>query len=154
MDRKPKTKEYQQLSRTFMATFIAIHQAFFRKAALPLPVSQFSALMTLSDAGTLSARELSDALSISQQQLTPIIGKLERLGLLSRHARPDDRRFIELRLTDSGQAVTDKFHEHLRQRIERGLHSLPSDEFDRLAEHINALHVTMTLLAEISSPPA
>ena len=63
---------------------------------------QFQALGTLSQFGPQSMSELAAVLMISKQQLTPVVDKLDRMGLVIRTGDALDRRVIRLGLSPGG----------------------------------------------------
>ena len=138
----------KRLSSVLMGTLLAMHQAFFRKPDLALPISQFSVLMELHENGELSVRELSDILSMSKQQLSPIVAKLERFGYITRHPRATDRRFTDLALTEKGRGVIAGFYEQFRGRIETKIQNLSEAEFAELSERIQSLGNTLSPIME------
>lgn len=126
-------EQYRTLSRQFMSSFIAIHQKFFRKAVMPIPLNQFLILQVLSNDGPTTMHDLSAILLLSKQQMTPLIEKLVRLDMISREPMPNDRRFTVVSLTPHGQSIVDAFNEQLRQRVESGLRTLPDEDIKQLS---------------------
>ncbi|MGW6917268.1 MarR family winged helix-turn-helix transcriptional regulator [Kitasatospora sp. NPDC054939] len=71
-----------------------------------LGMSEFEVLERLveeRDAGhTLRVQELSDTVHLSQSALSRLIGRLEKAGLVTRAMCPNDRRGIQVALTEDG----------------------------------------------------
>ena len=65
--------------------------------------TQIQALGILASFGPLTMSELATALLVSKQQLTPVVDKLDQLGLLNRDSDPSDRRVVRLALSSTGQ---------------------------------------------------
>ena len=53
-------------------------------------------------AGPMTMRELADAIGAEPSNLTPVVDRLEAVGLVQRRSRPGDRRIKELCLTPTG----------------------------------------------------
>lgn len=86
-----------------------------------LPLSRFEALAHLNTAGSLRMHEFADRLVLSRSATTRFVDRLEKEGLVVRTLCADDRRGMELRLTDKGR---ERLHQALpthRQLIQRYL---------------------------------
>lgn len=68
-----------------------------------LPLSRFEALAHLHAAGTLRMHAFADRLVLSRSATTRFVDRLEKEGLVARSLCADDRRGMELRLTDKGK---------------------------------------------------
>lgn len=69
-----------------------------------LPLHWYDALVQLSEAGGyLRMHELADRMLLSRSATTRFADRLEKAGLVERSACDDDRRGLELRLTDHGR---------------------------------------------------
>jgi DNA-binding MarR family transcriptional regulator len=91
----------EQIRRT-LRTLVAEHA---RGLSVPLTPPQLLTIETLVDAsrssrGGLSLSELSRRLGLSHSTVSGIVDRLEARGFLRRVQRADDRRFIEIQLTD------------------------------------------------------
>ncbi|MBP0447943.1 MarR family transcriptional regulator [Kitasatospora sp. RG8] len=73
-----------------------------------LGMSEFEVLERLVEernadkAHTLRVQELADTVHLSQSALSRLIGRLEKAGLVTRAICPDDRRGIQVALTEEG----------------------------------------------------
>ncbi|AUY54025.1 MarR family transcriptional regulator [Streptomyces sp. CB01881] len=73
-----------------------------------LGMSEFEVLERLVEernadkAHTLRVQELADTVHLSQSALSRLIGRLEKAGLVTRAMCPDDRRGIQVALTEEG----------------------------------------------------
>lgn len=74
-------------------------------AGSELTFTQWVVLMHLRDGLALNATDLCSQLRHDSGALTRVIDQLEARGLLQRERSREDRRAVELRLTDAGQAV-------------------------------------------------
>lgn len=90
-----------------------IFRARFADALQPfgLTGTQYGVLSALRRAGppfTLTPTEVTRTQMLTSGGMTPVIDSLERRGLVSRPANPDDRRGRLVALTDEGRAVIDR----------------------------------------------
>ena len=72
---------------------------------------------------TLAARE-----GVSQPSMTQLVQRLERVGLVTRLADPDDGRAALIGITGQGQALLDDRKRIRRERLTALLERLPSEE--------------------------
>lgn len=82
-----------------------------------LPLSWYDVLVHLSEApdGQLRMQELADAVLLSKSGLTRLIDRMQRDGLVTRSACPDDRRGTYAQLTTAGRnRLRDAAPTHLR----------------------------------------
>lgn len=66
--------------------------------------SQNRILQILSKSGRMTQRELTSQLGIQPGSVSEIIKKLETAGLISRQSNSEDRRTVDIALTDAGKA--------------------------------------------------
>ena len=78
---------------------------------LGLTYTQYVALVALSEGEEQTVGELGDKLFLESNTLTPILKKLEQLGLVERRRNPVDERQVRVKLTAAGLK--------LRQQVER-----------------------------------
>lgn len=78
--------------------------------------SQKRVLIILQEAGGMTQRELTRRLGIQPGSASEVIGKLEHAGLIRRTPSGEDRRTVDIQLTESGRVQAG---EAARQREER-----------------------------------
>jgi DNA-binding MarR family transcriptional regulator len=93
-----------------------------------LTLSQYALLQPLSDGGCARVRELADQAGISPSTATRILDVLERREIVIRERHPEDRRAVEVTLTDQGAAMLAREDEWLRGRRLEYFSSLGSAE--------------------------
>jgi DNA-binding MarR family transcriptional regulator len=76
-----------------------------------LTYTQYVTLVALSEGDQQTVGELGDQLFLESNTLTPILKKLESLGLVERRRDPADERQVRVKLTSAGRK--------LRQQVER-----------------------------------
>ncbi|MBI5094037.1 MAG: MarR family transcriptional regulator [Candidatus Hydrogenedentes bacterium] len=87
---------------------IALGKAMYRRAekffaAYDVTPSQFDILTVLSEEGMIPLNRLSESLCCACSNITGIVDRLERDGLVKRERSQEDRRVILLGLTQKGQ---------------------------------------------------
>ena len=70
--------------------------------ALGLTYPQYLAMFALWERDKLSVKELGELLHLDSGTLTPLLKRLEAMGLVSRVRDPDDERSVRIRLTPAG----------------------------------------------------
>jgi DNA-binding MarR family transcriptional regulator len=70
-----------------------------------LTVGEFKVMRVFRSNEVLSVGTVADRLELSSSRLTRIIDGLVQKGIVSRETSPDDRRIMELRLTDKGRKL-------------------------------------------------
>lgn len=99
-----------ELTQEVMATadvFLRESQRLFRPHGLT--AAQYNVLNVLSDAADgLSQRELGDILVVDRSNVTGLIDRLEKGGLVKRAAHPSDRRAHRVSLTPAGRRLWTK----------------------------------------------
>lgn len=74
---------------------------------LGLTYTQYIALVALSEKDDQTVGELGEKLFLESNTLTPILKKLEQIGLISRRRDPEDERQVRVSLTDAGSSLVD-----------------------------------------------
>ena len=137
----------QATSASFIEGIRLISQTFFHKAALLIPINQFSVLKLLETEKSLTMSEIGDHLHLVKQQMTPLIDKLVRMGYVKRQGRPDDRRFIDITLTEEGRSFIRECDDRLRSKIEASLSTLSDEE---LGAFFDCSKIIIPLLRKLS----
>jgi len=70
--------------------------------ALGLTYPQYLAMFALWECDNLSVKELGDLLHLDSGTLTPLLKRLEAMGLVRRARDPDDERSVRISLTPAG----------------------------------------------------
>jgi DNA-binding MarR family transcriptional regulator len=89
----------------------------------------------------ISQKELSHILNIRSQSLGELLAKLERSGYITRTASSVDRRGMDIRLTESGKAVSEQDvepaqHESVFECLNEEEQSTLRDYLDRLIKNL------------------
>ncbi|WP_261554519.1 MarR family winged helix-turn-helix transcriptional regulator [Frankia tisae] len=82
---------------------------------------------------SVSMTELGRLLHVEKSNLSNLVDRLEQRALVTRTRDPDDRRAIQVSLTDEGTAVAMKTYYDVTARVRRLLERLPQDDQRNLA---------------------
>ena len=108
------------------------------QAGHELSFSQYITLKKLA-LGTSSATELARAAELNPGAMTRLIDKLIERGLVERHADPDDRRVVRIRLSEQGEAIwrdIDQCGNRVRERAMSGMDDDQRVAFIRTLEQV------------------
>jgi DNA-binding MarR family transcriptional regulator len=93
-----------------------------------LTAVQLRVLQIVAEKGKCHPSEVASRMSVSQATISVIIKKLESWGLLARDQSEDDRRQIDLTLTEDGKARLSAAPDALQQRYVKKFEALPEWE--------------------------
>jgi DNA-binding MarR family transcriptional regulator len=106
----PKTIGYL-INRVRSEIFAALDQALAQDAELAqleISAAQYIILSSLAHRDTDSTSRLCKEMSYDPGAMTRMVDRLEAKGLVRRQRCPEDRRLVNLELTDAGQAALPK----------------------------------------------
>ena len=89
--------------------------------------------------GTGSISELATAKNISRPAISQAVEVLVKKGLLTRVQSSQDRRFVELTLTDSGNNLLDSVFQDTREWMKERMSTLSTDELETVSKAMTAL---------------
>ena len=95
---------------------------------LGLNFTQYRVLKMLSNVPHISASELARRLEHDAGALTRLLDKMQERGFLRRHACAEDRRSVEISLTDAGRALSRPLRSISEQLTAYALSDLSDDE--------------------------
>ena len=93
--------------------------------------------------GTNSISDLATAKNISRPAISQAVDLLVNKGLLTRTQSTEDRRFVELKLTDSGNALLDTVFKETRAWMKELMSDMTNEELDTVAKAMEALKRTL-----------
>ena len=104
-----------------------------RRVPEDLTLPQFDVLAQLHrEADGMTSRELTRALLVTAGNVTGIVGRLYRLGLVERRPVPGDRRTARIRLTTRGRQVIERALPRHGRDVGRLLSALPPRDLEQL----------------------
>ncbi|MBZ5539804.1 MAG: MarR family transcriptional regulator [Acidobacteriia bacterium] len=100
-----------------------------------LSPAQYNVLRILRGAGPegLSCREVAARMVTRDPDMTRLLDRLEKQGLLSRERRKDDRRVVTTRITPQGLELLQRLDQPLRELHRRQLRHIPAARLKTLA---------------------
>jgi DNA-binding MarR family transcriptional regulator len=93
--------------------------------------------------GICSVSELAIAKNISRPAISQAVDILVKKGLLTRAQRAQDRRYVELALTGSGNALLDTVFKETRGWMKERMGALSAEELETIAKALEALKKMM-----------
>ena len=102
-------------------------------------MSQCSTILGIGKNGTMTMHALSEWMSLATSTMTRIVDNLVRDGYIARAQDPQDRRVVQVSLTEQGgqlfQAIMEIYHEYHRKIVE----SIPAGELHQVVESLTML---------------
>jgi DNA-binding MarR family transcriptional regulator len=89
--------------------------------------------------GTGSVSELATAKNISRPAISQAVEVLVKKELLTRVQSTQDRRFVELALTEAGNNLLDTVFQETREWMRKRMKALSTDELETIAQAMEAL---------------
>jgi MarR family transcriptional regulator, multiple antibiotic resistance protein MarR len=108
-------------------------------AALGVTSAQYIVISTLSMGGVKSASDLCKGISYDAGAMTRMIDRLEEKGLIRRSRCPDDRRLVNLELTEQGQAALPRMRNASVRVLNRFLEGFTTDEARQLESFLTRM---------------
>ncbi len=118
--------------------FVRSHIRTTATASFDITVEQFHVLRYVRR-GPGSMSELATAKNISRPAISQAVDVLVKKGLLTRVHSTQDRRCVELALTDSGNALLDTVFKETRGWMKERMSALTVDELETIARAMEAL---------------
>jgi DNA-binding MarR family transcriptional regulator len=84
-------------------TFNRLYRPLLERLGLTYP--QYLVMVALWEADERTVGELGERLGLESNTLTPLLKRMEGMGLIARARDPRDERVVRVRLTDKGQAL-------------------------------------------------
>jgi DNA-binding MarR family transcriptional regulator len=106
---------------------------------LPITMAQLKSLFFISNQGSTHSGKLATALGVTPTNVTGIIDRLVKQGLVSRTEDAQDRRVVLLQATGRGEELVTKLRERRRSYLAEVLGHLDPDELAILARGLNPL---------------
>jgi DNA-binding MarR family transcriptional regulator len=108
--------------------------------------THYMILLNLKNEGRLSVSDIGRRLVISKPNMTPLIDKLIKVGFTKRIPDENDRRIVNIELTDEGMKYLNerraKNLEHLKQKLV----GLPAEKLDSLVNALDTLYSSLSMI--------
>ncbi len=125
-------RAYLAVVRAYETLSADIAQFFQERGITP---QQFNVLRILADDTSgvgLRCSSISERLTNRVPDITRLLDRLERAGLVERHRDPSDRRVVRAGLTDDGRALVERMEAPLEEAFRALFSHLDEDELDQL----------------------
>ena len=113
------------------------HNSSMLKKYYGLTGPQSEALRTLDDYGPMSSAELSRRLYVTPSNVTGIIDRLEKKGLVERIRKPKDRRISLITLTEKGRSLYQSLPASIEGKLISGLHDMDLEQVTMLHQELH-----------------
>ena len=134
-DRDALVGRYLELQPQMQRRFNLLLHRELRDDLHSVTLHQLNVLVVLRQ-GSVSMRELSRDLDVSESATTAVVDRLVRQGLVERQDDPTDRRVVRLALSETGAALVERLHE-TKQRHMTSLLAVLTDE--QLAQFVSII---------------
>ena len=121
----------QQKLRTYMKNVLM-------KENVKVTTAQAGILFLIKQKSGQSMSELSQILSVDNSTLTGLVDRLERAGFVRRNSDPDDRRALNIDITEAGIRELEKAKVVIRrinEEIKAGFSEQEMDSFKKVLQH-------------------
>ncbi len=99
----------------------------------------FEIMKLLEEAGTLHVCEIGERLQIARPQMTHLIDKLVDLDIVERQTDAEDRRMIDVMLTNNGKTILEEHDSDIRNATRETLAGLTDEELRELSASLRKL---------------
>ncbi|GIM27565.1 hypothetical protein CPJCM30710_02310 [Clostridium polyendosporum] len=102
-------------------------------------VSQCHAIVEIERAKEISLNKLAEVLSLDKSTMSRTINNLVESNLVFRDLHPEDRRYVSIKLTDSGKRVFNNIESSMDQYYKSILDSIPENKREQVLESLELL---------------
>jgi DNA-binding MarR family transcriptional regulator len=117
-------------------------------ADIKLP--HFEIMTVLKDEGTLHVAKIGEKLQIAKAQMTHLIDKLFELDLVARQIDVNDRRTLNITLTEKGSRMLEEHENAMLNAVKEKMSSLSGEELESLSISLRNLRDTLFKLETMS----
>lgn len=104
---------------------------------------QGSLIGTLSRYGEMKISDLSEMLELSNSTVSGIVDRLEAQGMVERIRSKEDRRVVNIKITDKCRKITQDRFEEINMMIEQMMDKATPEELDLILEGMKTLEKVM-----------
>jgi len=137
LDFDTDVKEFGELLSVMIRSFAAFERSEIFCSGVTM--SQCSTILGIGKNGTMTMHALSEWMSLATSTMTRIVDNLVRDGYIARAHDPQDRRVVQVSLTEEGEklfeAIMQIYHEYHRKIVE----SIPAGELHQVVESLTML---------------
>ena len=130
-------KKLEDIADDLMDSFLVFSRRISRDGAHP-GAKKFdpsrAVLRVVLQHGPMRMSDISRHMGISKPYMTVLVNKLIREGLVERVSNPEDRRVVNVRITEAGREGIREFTKRVRETVIRNLASLDTEDISLLHE--------------------
>lgn len=104
-----------------------------------MSLAQCHAIVEIGRAENISLNELSEVLNLDNSTASRTINNLVNAGMVIRETDVNDRRYIVIRLTDSGNEVFKEIEERMNKYFEKVYEFIPKEKTRQVVESLEIL---------------
>ncbi|NLK87168.1 MAG: MarR family transcriptional regulator [Clostridiaceae bacterium] len=104
-----------------------------------ISMAQCHALVEIGRAGSISLSELAELLNLENSTMSRTVNNLVNSGLVEREIDPKDRRYVSIKLTQSGMKVFEGIEKNMDLYFQKVLESISSDKQKQVVESLQIL---------------
>lgn len=119
--------------------FRSIRQKIIKEILADITPLHFGIMRLLKSEGILQVAEIADKMQISRPQMTRLLDKLIERNMVNREVGTEDRRTINISLTERGKRTVNKNEQQVRKAIEKALLSLSDEDINDLSDTLTKL---------------
>jgi len=105
-----------------------------------LSLIHLNVLMMLRFSGPQTMSRLAETLDVSVASATGIIDRMEHKGVIERRRNDEDRRVVEVHITDEGLAVFSQMQAERQALMSQMLSTVPEADLEALLRGLRAVH--------------
>jgi DNA-binding MarR family transcriptional regulator len=106
---------------------------------LNLTIPQLKSLFLIAREGSMNTKSLAEELGVTPSNVTGIIDRLVKQGLVSRQENTEDRRMLQIQVTDKGETILTGLREETISSMSEVLARMSVEELSSLARGLSSL---------------
>lgn len=104
-----------------------------------ITLSQSYSIVEIGRAGTISLNQLTEILGVDKSTVSRSVDKLVNNGILVRDTDPEDRRSVNLRLSDKGRSIFAEVEKRTTVYFEKVVADMTDDKLKQIIESLQYL---------------
>ena len=121
----------------------AQHSVFLKMteklSAFDLTPIQYAVLYCLWESGKKSPKEIAERLKLENSTVSGILERMEKKGLIVRSISKEDRRFIQVFVTEKGASLEKDVLKAVEEVNDEVMSGFSEEDAEKLKEHLRAL---------------
>jgi DNA-binding MarR family transcriptional regulator len=146
----PVKSKYLKVTALFYKTYPLIKKTFLFSGDISkeLPGHLFPTLLCIHSNGRMKMSAISDATGASKPLVTQQVDKLVEFGYLERFYSDDDRRIVEVELTEKGNTLTEKVMTEQMNKAAEKLSRLSDSDLFAFSKNMQSINTILNKLKD------